>query len=635
MRKSLGFLGVAAVAALLTTAAFAANRGVTFTSIGFIDPPGNFPYSSVTGMNPDNSIFMVNPSYFGNYCVEWTRAGGWGTQIGSASSYCKLSGNGTVMASGVYPSSNPLGFPASLPSSWPGTWTGVLDEWNQIPPNADYPMTCTGSSSMSFYNMGGNGDYAAGLTYVAIPGTSTCANYRAFRWDKATNTTVALGMPPNARGSRANGISSDGNTVFGWSQGRLWSRRGSRWDNGTPSWLGDPNGIEPKKCAQGGGPCTSNSASATTGCPEYVDDGNCVDRGTCQDPGTCSNRGVCTANVCVGGSNPGAGCTSSSQCQGSCTGGTNPGAACTSNTICGPGVCVGGSNPGTNCTSASQCAGTCIGPNAGAVCTSASACPDTLVCVANPDWNDRLYKGEAYAVTPDGKYACGRNLGNDFPEGWNSGYRANPDGSFTAIPPPETFQDFVDPFAISNDGKTIGGRVGNSFFGSIPFFWHEGIGTQDLQLFLLAQGLDDLYFWTLTDVYSVSADGNLLGGAGINPDGDKIEGFIVDISKVWVCHAPPGHPENARTLGVSVDTAGDHLAHGDFLGTCEFLNSGGLSRAAALRQQPSEIQNFSPADPFHFNNKLYPWNGPASSAPVRHKLRAGNGAMPKSLRVSD
>jgi hypothetical protein len=49
---------------------------------------------------------------------------------------------------------------------------------------------------------------------------------------------------------------------------------------------------------------------------------------------------------------------------------------------------------------------------------------------------------------------------------------------------------------------------------------------------------------------------------------------------------PPGNPENARTLGIEFGSVGDHLAHGDFLGTCEFMNSGGLSRATAqLRER--------------------------------------------------
>jgi len=38
---------------------------------------------------------------------------------------------------------------------------------------------------------------------------------------------------------------------------------------------------------------------------------------------------------------------------------------------------------------------------------------------------------------------------------------------------------------------------------------------------------------------------------------------------VTVCHIPPGHPENAHTIGVCVDAVPAHLAHGDFLGDCD------------------------------------------------------------------
>jgi hypothetical protein len=112
--------------------------------------------------------------------------------------------------------------------------------------------------------------------------------------------------------------------------------------------------------------------------------------------------------------------------------------------------------------------------------------------------------------------------------------------------------------------------------------WIEGVGPVDLQLFLLAQGLDELYFWYLAQASTVSADGTVIGGYGFNPDG-WLEGWIIDITKLWVCHMPPGNPEGARTLGIELGSAADHVAHGDFLGTCEFMNSGSLSRATATR----------------------------------------------------
>jgi len=39
--------------------------------------------------------------------------------------------------------------------------------------------------------------------------------------------------------------------------------------------------------------------------------------------------------------------------------------------------------------------------------------------------------------------------------------------------------------------------------------------------------------------------------------------------KVSICHVPPGNPENAHTINVSVSALDAHLAHGDLLGVCE------------------------------------------------------------------
>jgi hypothetical protein len=39
--------------------------------------------------------------------------------------------------------------------------------------------------------------------------------------------------------------------------------------------------------------------------------------------------------------------------------------------------------------------------------------------------------------------------------------------------------------------------------------------------------------------------------------------------KVDVCHIPPGNPDNAHTINVSVNAVPAHLAHGDHVGSCE------------------------------------------------------------------
>jgi hypothetical protein len=40
--------------------------------------------------------------------------------------------------------------------------------------------------------------------------------------------------------------------------------------------------------------------------------------------------------------------------------------------------------------------------------------------------------------------------------------------------------------------------------------------------------------------------------------------------KVTICHIPPGNPENAHTITISINALQTHLdQHGDFVGDCE------------------------------------------------------------------
>jgi hypothetical protein len=41
------------------------------------------------------------------------------------------------------------------------------------------------------------------------------------------------------------------------------------------------------------------------------------------------------------------------------------------------------------------------------------------------------------------------------------------------------------------------------------------------------------------------------------------------VEKVTICHIPPGNPDNAHTIVVGAPAVPAHLAHGDFLGSCE------------------------------------------------------------------
>lgn len=42
-----------------------------------------------------------------------------------------------------------------------------------------------------------------------------------------------------------------------------------------------------------------------------------------------------------------------------------------------------------------------------------------------------------------------------------------------------------------------------------------------------------------------------------------------DEMKVLICHIPPGNPDNAHTIEVSINAVPAHLAHGCSLGSCD------------------------------------------------------------------
>jgi len=51
----------------------------------------------------------------------------------------------------------------------------------------------------------------------------------------------------------------------------------------------------------------------------------------------------------------------------------------------------------------------------------------------------------------------------------------------------------------------------------------------------------------------------MVGVAAVSADSD---------GKVDICHIPPGNPDNAHVINVSVHAIPAHLAHGDNLGDC-------------------------------------------------------------------
>ena len=577
MRKQLFVLGVVALVALLATSAFAANRGVSFSGIGFIHPwdPGPYPASMVWGMTDDGATLLTSPSWSGSYATLTTYPGLEWTLVGAAGSY-EISGDGTAIFAGYLPGDDG--------NTYSGYWNGSEDDWTLFPMPASGFEPC-GGSYMSYYGMGGSGDYATGLTWV--PGCSA----RPWLWDAATNTTVILPSPyPGDESSRPNAITDDGTMIAGFGQKECGSRRGAIWVNGTPDWIDGLGENEAKLCGADGSACCGDRD-----CPDYVD-ALCTNTGSCDKTGVYCDRPGSDPGVCVGGATPGASCYGSWNCKGLCTTGPNTGGACGGDYEC-PGTCDGG-------------------PNNGEVCTG--NCPDFQVCFDNPDFSPETEKGEAYSMTPDGSYIAGERFGQSpydwsdplyDPYLWASGWRRNPDGSFTKLEVPEGVYPDGQwlPIDMSDDGSVIGGKFG-SFWSSYPVLWTEETGTLDMQYFLVAQGLDDLYFWFIQQVNTVRADGAMVGGTGtnyVNPDCHSqwgcTEGWVAEIAKASVCHKDDSPAE--RTLTIGWDSIGNHLGHGDQLGTCEFWEEGG-ARAAdfagnrnSADHDPSRIISYEQGQP--------------------------------------
>lgn len=524
MRKTLQLLGVATLILLTGTVTLAANRGTTFKPIGFIEDPGPFPASLVFGITDDGSKLLTSPSWSGSYCTFTDVDTLEWTLIGSSYDTCQMSADGsTVMGAWTNDNGDEVA----------AVWTGVVDEWDTI---ATIPGYEPCGNLLSFYGMGGNADFATGLLWDG------CGYARGFKWTGATDTTIDTGtISNNSRpSSRGNAISDDGMMIAGWNVDTCGGWRGAEYTDATGwQWVDGMDAFERKICASDSSACCGDSD-----CPEYVNH-------------TCDNRDRCVEGVCQGGANNGQACSGYWNCSGYCTGGPSEGQDCTSDYYC--------ENEGVG------------------------SCSDNPAHTPDMDLN---YKGEAYDISRNGEHILGMNFGNpDWqdpnydPTLYGSGYIKHADGSFTQLPPPETGSpyDSWTTIAVNNDGTVAVGRYGWWIY-SFPVVWTKETGTLDLQWFLVGQGLDELWYWYLYNLTAVSGDGRYIAGYGYNPD-NWLEGFVVDLEKLALCHKPGAH--NERTLRVSWESIPDHLAHGDVLSTCEFMAGGAHSRARLNSMRPA------------------------------------------------
>lgn len=123
--------------------------------------------------------------------------------------------------------------------------------------------------------------------------------------------------------------------------------------------------------------------------------------------------------------------------------------------------------------------------------------------------------------------------------------------------------------AVNEDGRIVLGGTGNAGLFR-PWLWMSKLGGAiSLDDFLRAQGTYLSINATLNAPFSVSDDGTKFVGLGVSPLPSGRFGYRVDMSKVMVCHAPPGNPGNVKSISVGFpDEMLSHLEHGDTIGLC-------------------------------------------------------------------
>jgi len=98
MRRVLLTVGIVALAAALTTTAFAASRGASFTPLGLFDEP--FPLTTVTDMTGDGQTIVGMHAFFSGGYI-WTEATGKQT-VGPVLSGMYVSRSGDLVASDYF-----------------------------------------------------------------------------------------------------------------------------------------------------------------------------------------------------------------------------------------------------------------------------------------------------------------------------------------------------------------------------------------------------------------------------------------------------------------------------------------------------------------------------------------------------
>lgn len=142
--------------------------------------------------------------------------------------------------------------------------------------------------------------------------------------------------------------------------------------------------------------------------------------------------------------------------------------------------------------------------------------------------------GAAYAANADGSVIVGQTRSVASGQGGEA-FRWTADGGMQPLGdlPGGAFQSWA--YACSADGNVIVGRAsvagncGPFGCGSVgrAFMWDPQNGMQDLYQILVSAGVN-LSGWRLDEARGISADGRVIVGVGLNPQG-LTEGWVVDL----------------------------------------------------------------------------------------------------------
>lgn len=175
---------------------------------------------------------------------------------------------------------------------------------------------------------------------------------------------------------------------------------------------------------------------------------------------------------------------------------------------------------------------------------------------------------EAFTVSGDGSTVAGQLFDGQRPYDGSGWRRNSAPGSLLEYFPGFPGVSDTSPYALNSDGNVMVGYSGNRWFDFVytgPFLWTPQLGTVPLDDFVKQQGTPMEQWYTLYSPSAVSDDGGIIAGVGLGYQ--YYGGWVLDMHKVFVCHATPGY--KAQTINVAFPKDFDkHLAEGDTPGRC-------------------------------------------------------------------